>query len=388
MCCHRAISIRISDPSSGSVECTNKQIEDPETAVKMVCTNKQCTKPSLLHARCFDKLEKHLLKALAASPMGRKWTEAQLEANVWNGRGVDVLYKYSRCSCGGTLSKPEEESEVPMPVAKKKEKEKSSQKPKLNCDGVKISYSGMKMFKQVTDQNAQVRAPRYHHPQDPKTTAMNPGMEKLPRAEENPAEVRVDPLQLFVGFLPNTCTEAQLFELFGKFGKVTKVDLHHPSTQTDNFVPSFAYVAFDSNTSVQRTLAARPIKLYGDQKMKVEEKRICTSWPSKKQSIPIKASKAKQVPSESSPKPWSLPLLKADLPKNKYIKSNGIGSGVVGRENYPKILHVSHLPEGCSENDLGEIFEEYGEVSLCLLLQRKKKQNCVFSPHTQYGCTR
>ena len=71
----------------------------------MVCTNKQCTKPSLLHARCFDKLEKHLLKALAASPMGRKWTEAQLETNVWNGRGVDVLYKYSRCSCGGTLSK-------------------------------------------------------------------------------------------------------------------------------------------------------------------------------------------------------------------------------------------------------------------------------------------
>ena len=323
----------------------------------MVCTNKQCTKPSLLHAKCFDKLEKHLLKALAASPMGRKWTEAQLEANVWNGRGVDVLYKYSRCSCGGTLSKPEEESEPPMPVAKKKEKEKSSQKPKLNCDGVKISYSEMKMFKQVTDQNTQIRAPRYHHPQDP-------GMEKLPRAEENPAEVRVDPLQLFVGFLPNTCTEAQLFELFGKFGKVTKVDLHHPSTQTDNFVPSFAYVAFDSTTSVQRTLAARPIKLYGNQKVKVEEKRICTSWPNNKQSMPIKAQKAKPVPPKPSPKPWSLPLLKADLPKKKYIERNGIGRGFVNEEDYSKILHVSHLPEGCSQNDLGELFEEYGEASL------------------------
>ena len=134
--------------------------------------------------------------------MGRKWTEAQLEANVWNGRGVDVLYKFSRCFCGGTLSKPEEESEPPMPVAKKKEKEKSSQKPKLNCDGVKISYSEMKMFKQVTDQNTQIRAPRYHHPQDP-------GMEKLPRAEENPAEVRIDPLQLFVGLMKDrSCPSA------------------------------------------------------------------------------------------------------------------------------------------------------------------------------------
>ena len=57
-------------------------IEDVDTAVRMVCSNVQCTKSGLLHSKCFDRLEKHLLKALAATPMGKKWTEAQLKANV------------------------------------------------------------------------------------------------------------------------------------------------------------------------------------------------------------------------------------------------------------------------------------------------------------------
>ena len=122
-------------------------ISDPETAVKMSCSNLQCTNSGLLHVKCFERLKKHLLSALGSTPKGKKWTEAQLEANLWNCRGADILHKFSKCSCGGTLAKAEEEGEAPLPVpVKKKEKGKVNQKPKLNCgEGGKIS--DQKMFK-------------------------------------------------------------------------------------------------------------------------------------------------------------------------------------------------------------------------------------------------
>ena len=140
----------------GNIECSQRVIEDPDTAVKMVCSNVQCNRSGLLHARCFDRLEKHLLKALAATSMGKKWTEAQLKANVWNCRGIHSLHKFSKCSCGGTLGRGEEEHKAFVPAAKKKEK--MSQKPKLNCDGVKISYSEMKMFQKVAEEKAHAKA--------------------------------------------------------------------------------------------------------------------------------------------------------------------------------------------------------------------------------------
>ena len=108
-------------------------MEDSETAVKMACSNQQCKGSSLLHSKCFEKLQKYLLSALAATPAGKKWTEAQLVTNVWGIRGADILHKYSKCSCGGTLEKAEEESKVSS-GGKKKEKVKLSQKPKLNHD--------------------------------------------------------------------------------------------------------------------------------------------------------------------------------------------------------------------------------------------------------------
>ena len=83
-------------------------MEDSETAVKMACSNQQCKGSSLLHSKCFEKLERHLLRALAATPAGKKWTEAQLVNNVWGIRGADILHKYSKCSCGGTLEKERE----------------------------------------------------------------------------------------------------------------------------------------------------------------------------------------------------------------------------------------------------------------------------------------
>ena len=131
-------------------------IPDPEAAVKMSCSNLQCTNSGLLHLKCYERLEKHLLTALGSTPKGKKWTEAQLEANLWNCRGADILHKFSKCSCGGTLAKAKEESEPPLPVAKKKEKGKVNQKPKLNCgEGGKIS--DQKMFKWGLEEPACVK---------------------------------------------------------------------------------------------------------------------------------------------------------------------------------------------------------------------------------------
>ena len=124
----------------------------------MTCSNLQCTNSGLLHLKCYERLEKHLLSALGSTPKGKKWTEAQLKANMWNCRGADILHKFSKCSCGGTLAKAEEESEAPLPVVKKKEKGKVNLKPKLNCgEGGKIS--DQKMFKWGLEEPVCVKEP-------------------------------------------------------------------------------------------------------------------------------------------------------------------------------------------------------------------------------------
>ena len=324
-------------------------IEDPLSAVKMSCSSVQCTKSGLLHAKCFDRLEKHLLKALAATPTGKKWTETQLKANVWNCRGADILHRFSKCSCGGTLEKAEEENKNPTPGGKKKEKDRSSQKPKLNCDGVKISYSEMKMFNRVAEEKTHIKA-------SPEKFANIAENVIKARSEPN-LGAKIDPLQVFVGNLPNDCTENELFELFGKIGKVTEIRLHHPipSAPCDYFVPSFAFVAFESTACVQRVLAARPILLYGNHKVKVEEKKRCEK-EAPKPSSSKPSPKSNQLPLRS------LPLLKADLPKKKYNNPRGSNA-----EDHSKILHVSSLPDDSCENDLGELFEKYGKVSVLMI---------------------
>ena len=322
---------------SGNIECSERLIEDADTAVRMVCSNVQCTKSRLLHSKCFDRLEKHLLKALAATPMGKKWTEAQLKANVWKCRGLDILHRFSKCSCGGTLGMTEEEHKAFVPAVKKKEK--LSQKPKLNFDGVKISYSEQKLFNRVTEEDTHVRSSRYSYPKE----VTRP--EK--KTELASFDTRIDPLQVFVGDLPNDCTEDHLEELFEKFGKVRRVRINHPPPKCDYFVPSFAFVAFDSADCVRSVLAARSIRFYGSHRVKVEEKKIRVDVSSSKASA-----KSKQPPPRF--------LLKKDL--NKYSKEFN-KSGGYNKEDVRKILHVSCLPEDCSPNDLGELFEDYGKVS-------------------------
>jgi len=92
-----------------------------------------------------------------------------------------------------------------------------------------------------------------------------------------------DSQQLFVGNLPHDCTEDHLTELFGKYGKVTDVRINQKQGR-DNavarggkapaFVPNFGFIVFESTDCVERALAAKPIMLYGNHRLNVEEKKM------------------------------------------------------------------------------------------------------------------
>ena len=45
------------------VQCHDKEIPDPKTAVKMSCTNLHCTSHRFLHRKCFDNLERQLRRS-------------------------------------------------------------------------------------------------------------------------------------------------------------------------------------------------------------------------------------------------------------------------------------------------------------------------------------
>ena len=70
-------------------------------------------------------------------------------------------------------------------------KSKLSQKPKLNHDGLKISCSGMKVYNGVAEENINTQN----------------------SSEKAKSKAEIDPLKLYVGNLPNNCTEGDLRNL-------------------------------------------------------------------------------------------------------------------------------------------------------------------------------
>jgi len=93
-----------------------------------------------------------------------------------------------------------------------------------------------------------------------------------------------DSQQLFVGNMPHGCTEEDLSDLFSKFGRVLEVRINQKQGResagrgrdgkTGFQVPNFGFIVFEDAASVERALSAKPILLYGNHRLNVEEKKM------------------------------------------------------------------------------------------------------------------
>ncbi|KJH46773.1 hypothetical protein DICVIV_07148 [Dictyocaulus viviparus] len=132
-----------------------------DEGVTMKCSNEKCPFENvLLHERCFEAFEHHLVKVLSNLGSARGWTDAQRRANLWDKKGQSLIAKVCRCRCGLGLTKVDElaaynrlksktQEQAPREATivegrqtghlKKKHKAKSAL-PKLNFGSVKTPY--------------------------------------------------------------------------------------------------------------------------------------------------------------------------------------------------------------------------------------------------------
>ncbi|XP_068596337.1 ras GTPase-activating protein-binding protein 1 [Brachionichthys hirsutus] len=77
-----------------------------------------------------------------------------------------------------------------------------------------------------------------------------------------------DSQQLFVGNVPHDVDKTQLKEFFEQYGAVLELRIN-----SGGKLPNFGFVVFDDSEPVQKILSNRPIKLRGDVRLNVEEKK-------------------------------------------------------------------------------------------------------------------
>eukprot|EP00095_Tigriopus_kingsejongensis_P010680 maker-scaffold261_size233860-snap-gene-0.14 protein:Tk10680 transcript:maker-scaffold261_size233860-snap-gene-0.14-mRNA-1 annotation:"headcase protein" len=74
--------------------------DDLFDAVKIICSNDQCTTSPYLHSACFESFEDSVLQYLKSCPRAKSWTEKQRIQSLWTKRGYDLIYKACDCVCG------------------------------------------------------------------------------------------------------------------------------------------------------------------------------------------------------------------------------------------------------------------------------------------------
>merc|ERR1719367_413988 len=91
-----------------------------------------------------------------------------------------------------------------------------------------------------------------------------------------------DGQQLFVGNLPHNCTDDDLRELFGQYGKVADIRISNKGAAQSKQqpagtrVPNFGFVSFEEARAVQKVLShleRKPIFLYDNHRLNVEERK-------------------------------------------------------------------------------------------------------------------
>lgn len=135
--------------------------------------------------------------------------------------------------------------------------------------------------------------PRVEVKAETQTTAQRPQRDQRPRdqrpgpspahrtsrpgvvreGESGESEVRrtvryPDSHQLFVGNVPHDVDKNELKEFFEQYGTVLELRIN-----SGGKLPNFGFVVFDDSEPVQKILSNRPIKLRGDVRLNVEEKK-------------------------------------------------------------------------------------------------------------------
>ncbi|XP_073676379.1 ras GTPase-activating protein-binding protein 1 isoform X2 [Garra rufa] len=113
--------------------------------------------------------------------------------------------------------------------------------------------------------------PRDQRPGPP--PANRPARPGVREGESGESEVRrtvryPDSHQLFVGNVPHDVDKNELKEFFEQYGTVLELRIN-----SGGKLPNFGFVVFDDAEPVQKILSNRPIKLRGDVRLNVEEKK-------------------------------------------------------------------------------------------------------------------
>ncbi|XP_077466067.1 ras GTPase-activating protein-binding protein 1 [Stigmatopora argus] len=124
-------------------------------------------------------------------------------------------------------------------------------------------------------------APQRPLQRDPRPREQRPGAplpvhrSQRPVREGEQGEVEVrrtvrypDAHQLFVGNVPHAVDKSELKEFFEQYGTVLELRIN-----SGGKLPNFGFVVFDDSDPVQKILNSRPIKLRGEVRLNVEEKK-------------------------------------------------------------------------------------------------------------------
>jgi len=131
----------------------------------------------------------------------------------------------------------------------------------------------------------------------------NTNNKNLQQPQPSPPKLRSggDQYQLYVGNLPHGCTEDQLFDLFGKFGKVSEIRIHKKQISDGRGprlpprrggtggsqarqIPNFCFVVFDKMISVEKALQSQSIMLYGTHRLNIGKKISSRKVPNEERS--------------------------------------------------------------------------------------------------------
>ncbi|KAK6046100.1 hypothetical protein COOONC_16395, partial [Cooperia oncophora] len=77
-----------------------------DDGVRMECSNEKCPFADvLLHQRCFEAFEDHLIKLIGGLGSAKGWTPTMRRNNLWVQKGQSLIAKACRCRCGLGITK-------------------------------------------------------------------------------------------------------------------------------------------------------------------------------------------------------------------------------------------------------------------------------------------